>query len=54
MDYDQNAPYLFGAYAVLLLGLAVYISSLVLRKRNLDRDEQMVQQIEAEASQNQQ
>jgi hypothetical protein len=53
MELDQNAPYLFGAYVVCLGGIAFYIASLVLRKRNSDRDEQVIQQIEAEASQEQ-
>ena len=53
MDFDKNAPFLFGAYAVFLVGLAFYLVSLVLRKRNLNRDEQMIQQIEAETSQDQ-
>ena len=53
MELDKNAPYLFGAYAVFFTGLIFYIVSLVLRKRSIDRDEQVIQQIEAEASQEQ-
>jgi heme exporter protein D len=53
MELDKNAPYLLGAYAVFLGGLAIYLVSLVLRKRNIDRDEQVIQQIEAEANQEQ-
>ncbi len=53
MELDQNAPYLFGAYVVCLGGIAVYIVSLVLRKLSIDRDEQVIQQIEAEANQEQ-
>jgi|GEM_PF-1910711 len=49
MDFDQNAPYLYAAYAVFLIGVAVYLVSLVLRQRNIRRDEQMIQEIEAEA-----
>lgn len=53
MEFDKNAPYLFAAYAVFLSGLASYLVSLVLRKRNIDRDEAVIQQIEAEAAQEQ-
>jgi heme exporter protein D len=53
MELDQNASYLFGAYVVCLGGIAVYIASLVLRKLSIDRDEQVIQQIEAEANQEQ-
>ncbi len=50
MDFDQNAPYLYAAYAVFLIGVAVYLVSLVLRQRSIRRDEQMIQEIEAEAT----
>lgn len=45
---DKNAVYLFTAYGVFLGGLAVYLASLWLRRRNLDRDEELLQQIEEE------
>lgn len=45
---DKNAVYLFTAYGVFLGGLAVYLVSLWLRQRNLERDEELLQQIEEE------
>lgn len=48
---DKNAVYLFTAYGVFLGGLAVYLISLWLRGRNLDRDEQTLRQIEEEEMQ---
>lgn len=45
---DKNAVYLFTAYGVFLGGLGVYLASLWLRRRNLDRDEEALQQIEEE------
>jgi hypothetical protein len=45
---DKNAVYLFTAYGVFLGGLAIYFASLWLRSRNLERDEQILQQIEEE------
>ena len=48
MDFDQNAPYLYAAYAVFIIGVVVYLISLVLRQRTLRRDEAMLQEIEAE------
>lgn len=45
---DKNAVYLFTAYGVFLGGLCVYLASLWLRRRNLDRDEELLQQIEEE------
>ena len=53
MEFDKNAPYLFAAYTVFLSGLMGYLVSLVLRKRGIDRDEAVIQQIEAEAAQDQ-
>ena len=48
---DKNAIYLFTAYGVFLGGLAVYLIALWLRRRNLDRDEEIVRQIEEEERQ---
>ena len=45
---DKNAVYLFTAYGAFLGGLAVYLASLWLRSRSLERDEQILQQIEEE------
>lgn len=48
MNFDQNAPYLYAAYAVFLTGVIIYLVSLALRQRTLRRDEAMIQEIEAE------
>ncbi len=45
---DNNAIYLLTAYGVFLGGLSIYFISLVLRRRALDRDEQIIQQVEQE------
>ena len=45
---DKNAGYLIAAYIVFIGGLLLYIISLAIRKRNLERDEALVEQIEAE------
>ena len=45
---DKNAGYLIAAYIVFIGGLLIYLVSLAIRKRNLDRDEALVEQIEAE------
>ena len=44
---DKNAGYLVVAYIVFIGGLLLYLGSLAVRKRNLDRDESLVEQIEA-------
>lgn len=48
---DKNAIYLFTAYGVFLGGIAIYLISLWLRRRNLERDEDIVRQIEEEETQ---
>lgn len=48
---DNNAVYLFVAYGVFLGGMTVYFVSLVLRRRALDRDEQIIEQVEQEEKQ---
>jgi preprotein translocase subunit Sec63 len=45
---DKNAPYLFVAYGVFLGALLVYFLSLGLRRRSMEQDEQIVDQIEKE------
>jgi hypothetical protein len=45
---DNNAGYLFTAYGVFLGALTVYFVSLFLRRRALDRDEQIIEQVEQE------
>lgn len=47
---DKNAPYLIAAYVVFLGGLLLYFVSLRTRRRNLDHDRQVLDQIEAEAT----
>ncbi|MBU6359623.1 MAG: hypothetical protein KGS46_06315 [Chloroflexi bacterium] len=39
---DNNAVYLFVAYGVFLSGILIYLASLHIRSRALDRDEQML------------
>jgi len=39
---DNNAVYLFVAYGVFLGGILIYLASLRVRSRALDRDEQML------------
>jgi hypothetical protein len=46
---DKNAPYLITAYVVFLGGLLLYFFSLRMRRRSLDRDRQVLEQIEREA-----
>lgn len=48
---DNNAIYLFAAYGVFLGGMTIYFISLVLRRRALDRDEQIIEQVEREEQQ---
>ena len=48
---DKNAVYLFTAYGVFLGGMLTYVVSLILRKRALDRDEEIIEQVEAEEKQ---
>jgi hypothetical protein len=47
---DKNAPYLFVAYGVFLGALLVYFLSLGLRRRSMEQDERIVEQIEAESA----
>ena len=46
--FDKNAPYLLTAYAVFLGGLLLYFLSLRMRRRSLDRDEEVIKQIDEE------
>jgi uncharacterized membrane protein YedE/YeeE len=48
---DKNAVYLFTAYGVILGAMAVYLAALWLRRRNLDRDDELLRQIEEEEQQ---
>lgn len=45
MFEESTAPYLIAAYFVFLGGIAVYVLSLIARTRNLDREEQVLDQI---------
>jgi len=45
---DKNAPYLLTAYAVFLGGLLLYFVSLRMRRRSLERDRSVIEQIERE------
>ena len=47
---DKNAPYLIAAYVVFLGGFLLYFVSLRMRRRNLNHDRQVLDQIEAEAT----
>jgi hypothetical protein len=44
--FDKNAAFLFTAYGVFLGAIVVYLLSLRLRNRALDREETMIGQIE--------
>ena len=46
--FDKNAPYLLTAYAVFLGGLLLYFLSLRMRRRNIERDQEVLRQIEEE------
>jgi len=46
---DKNAPYLITAYIVFLGGLLLYFVSLRMRRRGLERDRAVVEQIEQDA-----
>mgnify|MGYP000946481383 FL=1 len=39
---DNNAAYLFVAYGVFLGGILIYLASLRIRQRSLNRDEEML------------
>ncbi len=45
---DRNAVYLFTAYGVFIGGMVVYALSLWWRKRQLDRDAELLDEIERE------
>ncbi len=55
MFAEKNSIYLIAGYIVFLGGISTYLLSLVLRRRNLRRDEamleQIAQQLKEEASQ---
>ena len=45
MFAEKNSIYLIAGYIVFLGGIGVYLLSLVLRRRNLRRDEELLDQI---------
>lgn len=45
MFAENNAIYLIAGYVVFLGGISTYLLTLVLRQRNLKRDEQLLEQI---------
>lgn len=46
---DKNAPYLIAAYVVFLGGLLLYSISLRLRRRGLEQERAVIEQIEQES-----
>ncbi len=46
--FDKNAPYLLTAYVVFLTGLLLYFLSLRMRRNSIERDRQVIEQIEQE------
>ena len=45
MFTEKNSIYLIAGYVVFLGGFLVYLLSLILRRRNLQRDEELFEQI---------
>jgi hypothetical protein len=43
---DKNAAYLIAAYIVFLGGMGLYLASLVVRRKTIERDEQALSEIE--------
>jgi membrane protein YqaA with SNARE-associated domain len=54
MFTEKNSIYLIAGYAVFLGGIATYLLSLLLRRRNLKRDEESLEQIAEQVRQEQQ
>jgi hypothetical protein len=46
MNVPDTTTYFVAGYAVMLVGMAVYLVSLVLRFRNLRQDEQMLEDLD--------
>ncbi len=46
IEYATSIKYMFAGYAVILAVLALYIVSLFIRRRNLKRDLQTLQEIQ--------
>jgi hypothetical protein len=45
---DKNAVYLFTAYGVFIGGISIYVLTLWLRRRSLDREEEEIRRVEEE------
>jgi hypothetical protein len=45
MFAEKNAIYLIAGYAVFLGGILIYLLTLVIRRHNLERDEELLEQI---------
>ena len=54
MFAEKNSIYLIAGYIVFLGGISTYLLSLVLRRRNLKRDEELLDQISEQLKQEQQ
>lgn len=53
MFTDKNAIYLIAGYIVFLGGISTYLLSLVLRRRNIKRDRELLEQIEQQINEEQ-
>jgi hypothetical protein len=51
MFTEKNSIYLIAGYAVFLGGIAIYLLSLAVRRRNLRRDEELLTEIEQQLEQ---
>ena len=51
MFEEKNAIYLIAVYAVFFSGLGIYLLSLLIRRNNLRRDEELMAQITEEMKQ---
>ena len=51
MFAEKNSVYLIAAYAVFLGGFLIYLLSLLVRQRNLRRDEETLEQISEQLKQ---
>ena len=54
MFAEKNSIYLIAAYIVFLGSITIYLLSLVIRVRNLKRDEELLRQISEQVAQEQQ
>jgi hypothetical protein len=49
IEYATSIKYMFAGYSVILIVLALYIVSIIIRWRNLKRDLQMLEEIQKES-----